>query len=177
MADFVTDARSCCTPGASIQPFLRDDPRSKANTSVILVNTNWSEKLAKVLPQGTQLRVQHALVSGDWAVVELRSLAAIYAGAYVFGKTETRTKVVEGRARKTDGHFKPQSSWTVLIREHHPSYISWERYERNQEIIASNSNMKSRMLRKSGRGGRSLLSGILRCRRCGRHYRCQRRGF
>jgi len=33
------------------------------------------EKLAKVLPQGTQLHVEHALVSGDWAVVELRSLA------------------------------------------------------------------------------------------------------
>jgi hypothetical protein len=31
------------------------------------------EKLAKVLPQGTQLHVEHALVSGDWAVVELRS--------------------------------------------------------------------------------------------------------
>ena len=33
------------------------------------------EKLAKVLPQGTQLRVDHALVSGDWAVVELQSHA------------------------------------------------------------------------------------------------------
>lgn len=33
------------------------------------------EKLSKVLPQGTQLRVEHALMSGDWAVVELRSLA------------------------------------------------------------------------------------------------------
>ena len=31
------------------------------------------EKLAKVLPQGTQLHVEHALVSGGWAVVELRS--------------------------------------------------------------------------------------------------------
>ena len=95
----------------------------------------------------------------------------MYAGAYVFGKTEARTKVINGRARKTGGHFKPQSSWTVLIREHHPGYISWEQFERNQEIIASNSNMKSRMLRKSGRGGRSLLSGILRCRRCGRMLR------
>ena len=95
----------------------------------------------------------------------------MYAGAYVFGKTEARTKVVNGRARKTIGHFKPQSSWTVLIREHHPGYISWEQFERNQEIIASNSNMKSRMLRKSGRGGRSLLPGILRCRRCGRMLR------
>jgi uncharacterized protein len=31
------------------------------------------EKLAKVLPQGAELHVEHALVSGDWAVVELHS--------------------------------------------------------------------------------------------------------
>jgi hypothetical protein len=35
--------------------------------------THTFAKLAKVLPQGTQLHVEHALVSGDWAVVELRS--------------------------------------------------------------------------------------------------------
>jgi uncharacterized protein len=29
-------------------------------------------KLAKVLPQGPQLRVLNVLVSGDWAAVELR---------------------------------------------------------------------------------------------------------
>ena len=31
------------------------------------------EKLAKVLPKGAELHVEHALVSGDWAVVELHS--------------------------------------------------------------------------------------------------------
>ena len=31
------------------------------------------EKLAKVLPKGTELHVEHALVSDDWAVVELHS--------------------------------------------------------------------------------------------------------
>ena len=31
------------------------------------------EKLNKVLPQGAQLWMEHTLVSGDWAVVELRS--------------------------------------------------------------------------------------------------------
>ena len=31
------------------------------------------DKLGKVLPQGTELYVEHVLVSGDWAVVELRS--------------------------------------------------------------------------------------------------------
>lgn len=33
------------------------------------------DKLAKVLPKGTELHVEHALVSGDWAVVELHSEA------------------------------------------------------------------------------------------------------
>ncbi len=33
------------------------------------------DKLGKVLPHGAQPQVEHALVSGDWAVVELHSLA------------------------------------------------------------------------------------------------------
>jgi len=86
----------------------------------------------------------------------------------VFGKTEARTRIIEGRARKTVGHRKPRSAWMVLLRDHHPAYISWTEYERHQAILAANSNMKSRMDRKAGRGGRALLAGLLRCRRCGR---------
>ncbi len=92
----------------------------------------------------------------------------MYAGAYAFGKTESRTKVIDGRARKTEGHFKPFETWMVLIRDHHPGYISWEQFERNQSMLADNAHMKSRMEPKAGRGGRSLLAGLLRCRRCGR---------
>ncbi len=91
-----------------------------------------------------------------------------YAGAYAFGKTEARTQIVEGQARKTEGHRKPLSEWTVLIQDHHVAYISWEQYERNQAMIAANAHMKSRMEPKAGRGGRALLAGLLRCRRCGR---------
>ena len=92
----------------------------------------------------------------------------VYAGAYAFGKTEARTTVVDGRARQTAGHLKSRSEWTVLLRDHHPGYISWEQYERNQALLAANAHMKSRMEPKAGRGGRALLSGLLRCRRCGR---------
>jgi len=92
----------------------------------------------------------------------------IYAGAYAFGRTKTRTKVMEGRARKTIGHKKLRAQWTVLIPEHHPGYISWGQYERNQATMAANVHMKSRAEPKAGRGGRALLSGLLRCRRCGR---------
>ena len=91
-----------------------------------------------------------------------------YAGGYAFGKTESRTKVIGGHARKSEGHFKAPDAWTVLIRDHHPGYISWEQFERNQAMLADNAHMKSRMEPKAGRGGRSLLAGLLRCRRCGR---------
>jgi len=108
-----------------------------------------------------------------WKLPVYHSILAIltnpmYAGAYAFGKTEVRTRIVDGRARKTEGHRKPPSAWTVLIRDHHPAYIAWAQYERTQAIIAANTNMKSRMERNSGRGGRGLLAGLLRCRRCGR---------
>jgi DNA invertase Pin-like site-specific DNA recombinase len=108
-----------------------------------------------------------------WAPVTYSALLSllsnpIYGGAYVFGRTETRTRVIEGRARKTVGHKKPRSEWPVLILDHHPGYISWEQYERNQATMAANVHMKSRMEPKAGRGGRALLSGMLRCRRCGR---------
>ena len=92
----------------------------------------------------------------------------MYAGGYAFGKTEARIKVVGGRARKTIGHSKPVGNWTVLIRDHHSGYITWDQYERNQALLADNAHMKSRMEPKAGRGGRSLLAGLLRCRRCGR---------
>ena len=91
-----------------------------------------------------------------------------YAGAYAFGKTESRTKMIDGRARKTIGHLKPIDAWTVLIRDHHPGYITWEQFEHNQALLADNAHMKARMEPKAGRGGRSLLAGLLRCRRCGR---------
>jgi DNA invertase Pin-like site-specific DNA recombinase len=92
----------------------------------------------------------------------------VYAGAYAFGKTETRTRIVDGRARKRSGFRKPRSQWTILIPNHHPGYLSWEEYERNQAMIAANTHMQSGAEPKAGRGGRALLSGLLRCRRCGR---------
>jgi len=92
----------------------------------------------------------------------------MYAGAYAFGKTGSRTTVVGGKARKTRGHEKPLEDWTVLIKDHHPGYVSWDTYERNQRVLAENAHMKKRMERKAGRGGRGLLAGLLRCRRCGR---------
>jgi DNA invertase Pin-like site-specific DNA recombinase len=95
----------------------------------------------------------------------------VYAGAYVFGRTGQRTAVVDGRARKTEGHSKPMANWNVLIRDHHPGYISWAEFEQNQTMLAENAHMQKRMARKSARGGRALLTGLMRCGRCGRMMR------
>src|SRR5262245_30006128 len=95
----------------------------------------------------------------------------MYAGAYVFGRTTNRTSVVDGRARKTTGHSKPMSAWNDLLRAHHPGYISWEDFEANQRLISENTHMQRRTDRKSARGGRALLTGLVRCARCGRVMR------
>lgn len=95
----------------------------------------------------------------------------IYAGAYVFGRTTQRMRVVDGRARKTTGHSKPMAAWNVLLRDHHPGYISWEQYQANQKLISENAHMQRRTDRKSARGGRALLTGLVRCGRCGRTMR------
>jgi DNA invertase Pin-like site-specific DNA recombinase len=101
---------------------------------------------------------------------------ALYAGVYVFGKTESRTMIVDGRMRKTWGHAKPIDRWEVLIQDHHPGYIDWPRYLHNMSILEENAHMKPSTGRKSARGGRSLLSGLLRCRRCAHMLQVSYRG-
>jgi DNA invertase Pin-like site-specific DNA recombinase len=126
------------------------------------------EKIA--LPAFPRVPGEQAII---WKLPVYHSILGVltnpmYAGAYAFGKTEARTRIVDGRARKTVGHRKPQSTWMVLLRDHHPAYISWAQYEHHQTVLAANTHMKSRMEQKAGRGGRSLLAGVLRCQRCGR---------
>jgi hypothetical protein len=55
-----------------------------------------------------------------------------YAGVFVWGRKHTRTSIVEGRARKTRGHARPQEQWEVTILNHHEAYITWEESMRNQ---------------------------------------------
>jgi DNA invertase Pin-like site-specific DNA recombinase len=91
-----------------------------------------------------------------------------YAGAYAFGRTYTRTTVVDGRPHKTRGHRQPREQWTALLRDHHEPYIPWDVYERNQQLIAHNAQMKGLMVKGAVRRGPSLLPGLLRCGHCGR---------
>jgi DNA invertase Pin-like site-specific DNA recombinase len=92
----------------------------------------------------------------------------LYAGAYAFGRTETRTRVVAGAPHKTRGHHRARRDWGVLLRDHHEGYIAWDTYEHNQHLLAENAQMKGQMAAGAVRRGRSLLAGLLRCAACGR---------
>ena len=53
-----------------------------------------------------------------------------------------------------------------MIPDHHPGYITWKEYLRNQKTLAS--NVREKMTTGAPREGSGLLAGLLRCRRCGR---------
>jgi DNA invertase Pin-like site-specific DNA recombinase len=92
----------------------------------------------------------------------------VYAGAYAFGRTETRVRLEAGRKRVVHGYRRERQRWQVLILDHHEGYIDWDTYERNQSVIADNTNMRGGMARGSLRRGEALLAGMLRCAHCGR---------
>ena len=92
----------------------------------------------------------------------------IYAGAYAFGRTESRVTIADGRKRIVRGFRKDRGSWEVLIYDHHEGYIDWTEFDRNQRLISDNANGKSFMSRGSIRRGEALLAGLLRCGHCGR---------
>ena len=133
----------------------------------------WAKQSELKLPVYQQSRMGHRI---EWRSTSYHRVLSflqhpVYAGAYVFGRTSQRTRIEDGRARKSVGHRKPRPSWNVLLHDHHPGYIDWEEFEGNQRMLAENAHMQKRASRKSGRGGRALLTGIVRCARCGRMMR------
>jgi DNA invertase Pin-like site-specific DNA recombinase len=91
-----------------------------------------------------------------------------YAGAFAYGKTAMRTRIEEGRARQSSRYRKPQKEWKVLLIGHHPGYISWEEYLENQQRLEANVAIYEGEGSGAAKLGAALLSGLLRCGRCGR---------
>jgi DNA invertase Pin-like site-specific DNA recombinase len=91
----------------------------------------------------------------------------VYAGAYVYGRScQSR----QSRQQKRPCRL-PREQWLVLLRDRHPAYISWERYEANQERLRQNRSRYA--CRGSVRPGRALLAGLVACARCGYRLRTQ----
>jgi excisionase family DNA binding protein len=104
-----------------------------------------------------------------WGRLTLSRLAGIlhnpgYAGAYVSGRYRS------GRIVSPDGTIKtrqvelPRSEWAVLIKDHHPAYISWEQFLENEQRLARNYTQSGQ---RPAREGPALCQGIVRCGSCG----------
>lgn len=52
--------------------------------------------------------------------------------------------------------------------DHHPGYISWEEYVENQKRLEANVAWAGGEGSGAAKAGAALLSGLLRCGRCGR---------
>jgi DNA invertase Pin-like site-specific DNA recombinase len=90
-----------------------------------------------------------------------------YAGAYAYGRKRTERRVEDGVVRERQRRA-PREEWHVCIPEHHPGYISFERYLANQQRLRSNWRPPRGEGGGAAREGRALLQGLVRCGRCGR---------
>lgn len=89
----------------------------------------------------------------------------VYAGAYAYGKTEHTTQYDQGQPRRRSRR-KPKDQWWALIPDAHEGYISWKQFEEIQRMMTNNAYLGDRS--GAARRGLALLSGLLRCHRCGR---------
>src|SRR3954452_1241041 len=91
-----------------------------------------------------------------------------YAGALAYGRTAARTVVEQGRARQAGRRRRPRDQWKVLILDNHAGYIGWEDFQSHLRMLEENSSMRAGQSGGAARNGGALLSGLLRCGRCGR---------
>ena len=93
-----------------------------------------------------------------------------YAGAYVYGKTQTRTKSLPGEAPRVKGRTRQVTmhDWPIVLKDVHPAYISWDQFLRNLQRLDDNRTWRPDERRGAAREGQALLQGIVLCGRCGR---------
>ena len=88
-----------------------------------------------------------------------------YAGIYVHGRRRLDPKRKKPDRPGSGRVVMPPTQWQVRLPGRLPAYISEERYEANQQRLQQNQSRPEQP--GTPRAGRCLLSGLLRCGRCG----------
>lgn len=94
----------------------------------------------------------------------------VYAGAYVYGRTVTRTQLLPGEAPRIKGRTRQmkRDEWPIVLLDAHPGYITWEQFQHNQQQLDDNRTWRPEDRRGAVRAGAAMLQGIVLCGRCGR---------
>ena len=95
-----------------------------------------------------------------------------YGGAYAYGRTGVVASY-DGAGAKTRARRKPRAEWLALKPGAHQGYVDWDRAEAIRTMVSENVPTGARGAPKHGA---ALLSGLLRCRRCGRKLSVQYTG-
>jgi DNA invertase Pin-like site-specific DNA recombinase len=98
-----------------------------------------------------------------------------YAGTYVFGRYQSRKHIAPTGEISTISRLMPQDEWRVTIPDHHPGYITWDRFLANRHRLATNRTNRE-VLGGPAREGLCLLQGMLVCGTCGRRLTVRYRG-
>lgn len=109
-----------------------------------------------------------------WKDATAASLAQIlknpaYAGAFAYGRRiQDRSRAIPGR-RSTGRVRQPPGAWLALVHDVYPALIGWDQHLEIQRQIAENTQrMRELMTRKRAtRSGAAMLTGVVRCGRCG----------
>ena len=93
-----------------------------------------------------------------------------YAGAYVYGRTQTRTRTLPHEPPRVKGRTRrvALADWPIVQRDAHPGYLAWEQFLRNQQRLDDNCTRPGADRRGAVRAGQALLQGLVLCGRCGR---------
>jgi DNA invertase Pin-like site-specific DNA recombinase len=93
-----------------------------------------------------------------------------YTGTYVYGRTKTRNIVLPGEEPRIKGRTRRvvAEDWPFVLHDHHPGYITWEQFQRNQRRLLENCTVDHQERRGALREGAALLQGLVLCGRCGR---------
>jgi DNA invertase Pin-like site-specific DNA recombinase len=152
---------------------LEKDPDLRVQQAILLVFRKFMElgtvrqTLMWFLEHGLQVPAQNARGETFWKRPVYRSMhrmltSPIYGGAYTYGKTEHLVRYDGGKPRYLCRR-KPREQWLALIPGAHEGYVSWDEFERIASTIRENTQGAGAV-----KNGPALLTGLLRCSRCGR---------
>lgn len=166
------------TPDRQVQEAIRSFFQRLRLTSSLRQALLWYHQEKTLFPVCC-VREGHEIL--EWRLPNYQQLLRlvknpVYAGAFAWGRTAIRSRVADGRSRKTGGHQVGMDQWQVLLKDHHPGYIVWEEYLENLHKLVSNRTKSHQTGSGAARKGCALLAGLLRCGHCGHKLHVSYRG-
>ena len=105
-------------------------------------------------------------VKPTYQMIQQVLTSPVYAGVFVYGRC--KTVVAPGDPPIVKVHRLLMEEWNIAIPDVYPSYISYDQYVKNRQVLRDNMYNFKFKGRGAAREGQGLLQGILICGQCGR---------